>query len=275
MGCVDIALDELEEDGFLVDEARRWLAAQWVVELGNEPAPAAEHLFRHLLDGSRATATVGWAGADRYPFTRWEVEEWAPGLCASCELVHRCPIERPREEATPGHPVEAPPSPSEADGPAGSPTTQRAVIERGVVDVGVTGPAGALVVETVGPPEAVWLTAESLGDDDPALVAHPELPAVFVFDEPLLDRLRLSAKRLTFLVETLADLAIRRPVEIHIGDPIDALTGRRLATTFAPVPGWRTRAGRLDLAIVHPWPWFRRPAEDGTFDGDDGKGSLR
>jgi deoxyribodipyrimidine photo-lyase len=35
---------------------------------------------------------------------------------------------------------------------------------------------------------------------------------VFVFDEPLLDRLRLSSKRLVFLVETLADLAGRRTV---------------------------------------------------------------
>jgi len=36
----------------------------------------------------------------------------------------------------------------------------------------------------------VWLTAESLGDADPALAAHADLPAVFVFDEPLLARLR-------------------------------------------------------------------------------------
>ena len=37
--------------------------------------------------------------------------------------------------------------------------------------------------------------------------AHPELPAVFVFDEPLLRRLRLSYQRLVFLTEALAEIA--------------------------------------------------------------------
>jgi deoxyribodipyrimidine photo-lyase len=107
--------------------------------------------------------------------------------------------------------------------------------------------------------DAVWLTAESLGDDDPALVAHPGTPVVFVFDEPLLRRLRLSGKRLVFLTETLADLATRRPVELHRGTVSDELADRRLAVTFAPVPGFRRLAGRVDPAEVHPCPWLFRP----------------
>ena len=39
---------------------------------------------------------------------------------------------------------------------------------------------------------AKWLTAESLGHDDRALRANPDLPVVFVFGEPLLGRLQLS-----------------------------------------------------------------------------------
>lgn len=109
------------------------------------------------------------------------------------------------------------------------------------------------------PPEAVWLTAESLGDDDPALSANPGLPAVFVFDEALLRRLSLSSKRLVFLVDRLAELAAQHPLEIHLGDPVEVLAGRPLATTFAPVPGWRSRAAVLDVAELHPWPWLERP----------------
>ncbi|MEL6984093.1 MAG: deoxyribodipyrimidine photolyase, partial [Actinomycetota bacterium] len=37
--------------------------------------------------------------------------------------------------------------------------------------------------------------------------------------------------------------------------------GRRLATTFAPVPGWRRRAARLEIVETHPWPWLRRPGD--------------
>ena len=105
----------------------------------------------------------------------------------------------------------------------------------------------------------MWLTGESLGDADRALVAHPDVPAVFCFDEPLLSGLMLSGKRLVFLVETLADLATRRPVEIRRGRVADELAGRRLAVTFAPVPGFRRRAAELEPAVVHPWPWLFRP----------------
>ena len=105
----------------------------------------------------------------------------------------------------------------------------------------------------------VWLTAESLGDDDPALAANPELPVVFVFDEPLLDRLRLSGKRLVFLAETLADLADRRNVEVHLGSPGEVLVDRSPAVTFAPVPGFRRLSRKIDIAELHPFPWLRRP----------------
>jgi deoxyribodipyrimidine photo-lyase len=102
----------------------------------------------------------------------------------------------------------------------------------------------------------VWLTAESLGTEDPALSAHPDLPRVFVFDEPLLGRLGLAGIRLVFLAQALAEL----DVEVRRGDPVDELAGRRLAVTHAPVPGFRRRAARLDVAQTHPWPWLVRPA---------------
>ena len=78
---------------------------------------------------------------------------------------------------------------------------------------------------------------------------------VFVLDEPLLARLRLSGKRLVFLAETLAGLG----AEVRLGDPVRELAGRRLAATYAPVPGWRRRASLLDVVALHPWPWLRRP----------------
>ncbi|NNK90885.1 MAG: hypothetical protein HKO87_00500 [Acidimicrobiia bacterium] len=98
-----------------------------------------------------------------------------------------------------------------------------------------------------------------MGDADPALSAHPELPAVFVFDRDLLARLQLSAKRLVFLAESMADLASRRAVEVWLGDPVDVLSDRPVAVTHTPVPGWRRRSIRIRPIEVHPWPWLRRP----------------
>ena len=97
------------------------------------------------------------------------------------------------------------------------------------------------------------------------MAAHPDLPAVFVFDEPLLESLRLSAKRLIFFTETLSDLATRRSIELWLGDPVEVLGDRSLAATFTPVPGWRRKSASLNLTAIQPWPWLRTP-HDGAID---------
>ena len=244
MACLQLVTAELERDGWLVNQTRMWTASHWAVRRGLGWRDGDDLLFAHLLDGSRAANRLGWqwtAGAGTgkpYGFSRWQVEKRAPGVCAGCELRRACPIQQwPDEEAlapvpeVPG--VRRDPDPAATAGP-------RAPEGEGLVD-------------------AVWLTAESLGDDDPALAAHPDAPAVFVLDEPLLARLQLSGKRLVLLAECLADLAGRREVEVPLGDTVEVLAGRRLATTFAPVPGWRRRAAQIRPAVVHPWPWLVQP----------------
>ena len=243
MACMAATTDELYTQGWLVNQTRMWLSSQWAVRAGRDWREGEQEMYRHLLDGSAAANRLGWqwtigTGTGKvYGFSRWQVEKRAPGLCRDCALNRACPIQNwPDAEAGPR--VEPPP------GLAGGPTD-----------------AGPLMPEVNGAPEAVWLTAESLGDTDPALTAHPELPAVFVFDEPLLARLRLSGKRLVFLAETLAEVG----AEVRLGDPVTELRGRPLATTWTFVPGWKARAAALDLVALHPWPWLRRP----------GSGSLR
>lgn len=240
MACIATTHAELVEDGWLVNQTRMWMSSHWTVRHGRDWREGEDEFFRHLLDGSRAANRLGWqwtvgAGTGRpYGFSRWQVQKRAPGLCTKCPLRNACPIED-WPDATAGPRVEG------ADLGAG-PT-----------------PGGPVEVESSGEPDTVWLTAESLGDDDPALAAHPDLPVVFVFDEPLLRRLRLSGKRLVFLAQSLADLADRRPVEVRLGAVADELSGRRLAGTYAPVPGWQRLAPRVDLVRTHPWPWLVRP----------------
>lgn len=243
MACLAATTAELEGDGWLVNQTRMWLASQYAVRAGGDWSQGASLMYRHLLDGSPAANWLGWqwtvgtATGKPYGFSRWQVEKRAPQLCRDCSLRRACPVQEwPSAQA--GPPVEPPP------GLAGGPQD-----------------AGPAQPEISGDPDAVWLTAESLGDADPALLAHPGVPAVFVFDEPLLARLRLSGKRLVFLAQALAELG----AEVRLGDPVEELSGRRLATTWAYVPGWKRRAARLDVVALHPWPWLRRP----------GQGSLR
>lgn len=244
MACIDSVLDELHTDGWIVNQTRMWLASHWCVRSGGDWRDGEDEFFAHLLDGSRAANRTGWQwtaglGTGRvYGFSRAQVERRAPGMCAGCAHRDQCPIQEwpsdpPLETVTDDPRLRHDPDPARTAGPAD--------------------------VQHTDTPDAVWLTAESLGDDDPALTAHPDLPVVFVFDEPLLARLRLAGPRLVFLTERLAELAASRPTEVHVGDPVVALSGRRAATTFAPVPGWRRLSRTIAPVEVHPWPWLRRP----------------
>ncbi|NND04484.1 MAG: deoxyribodipyrimidine photolyase [Acidimicrobiia bacterium] len=244
MACVTTTLRELETDGWLVNQTRMWLASHWSVRHGAPWRAGEDRFFRHLVDGSRAANRLGWQwtagfGTGRpYGFSRHQVERRAPGLCATCPYDAECPI---------------------ADWPDNPPLEPVDRDPRLTADSDLAATAGPSAPGQLSDPEAVWVTAESLGDDDPALAAHPELPAVFVFDEPLLRRLQLSAKRLVFLTESLADLAERRPVEVQRGAPSEVLAGCAVATTFTPVPGWRRIAADVRPVAVHPWPWLRQP----------------
>ena len=262
MGCVEMLTDELSEEGWLVGQSRLWLASQWAVRQGLDWRRGEDHFFAHLLDGSRAANRLGWQAAvglssgRPYNFSRWQVEARSPGLCATCERNSDCPIDRWPNRAAP-IPVDQPnpllfndPDPSRTAGPE-------------VIDYRPDRWADGRQALDL---DAVWLTAESMGDDDPALRENPDLPVMFVFDRPLLQKLQLSCKRLVFMVETLAELATKRELHVFLGSPAEALGQYRVATTFAPVPGWRRHAAAVDPVAVHPWPWLYRPS-DGDISG--------
>ncbi len=244
MECMRRTVDELETDGWLVNQTRMWLASQWTVRHGRRWQEGEDLFFAHLLDGSRAANRLGWQwtiGAltgKEYGFSRWQVEKRAPGLCDACELRDGCPIEQWPPDRV----------------PAGLDPPDAVRFDTAPDDT-----AGPRSVVRHAPPDAVWVTAESLGDADPALAAHPDVPAIFVFDEALLRRLSLSAKRIVFLAESLADLALRRTVEVHRGDPAAVVGDRAVAVTFAPVPGFRRIVATRRPAELHPWPWLVRP----------------
>ena len=169
LACLDGALNELEDDGWLVNQTRMWLAGHWTVREGLSWMDGENLFFAHLLDGSRAANRLGWqwvtgAGSSKpYGLSRRQVERRAPGVCASCELRNSCPIEQ-----WPSDPIVEP--------------VVRVDLMR--LDPTPDLTAGPREIVRDGAASAVWLTAESLGRRDPALANHPELPVVFVFDEP-------------------------------------------------------------------------------------------
>lgn len=243
MNCMRHVTEELEATGWIVNQTRMWVPSQWTVRAGHDWGAGEDWMFAHLLDGSRAANRFGWQWAigamtsKPYGFSRWQVSRRASAWCASCALNSECPI-------------------------SGWPKARSGdKLDSAWLSAGedLDGPTDASHDAPPREPAAVWLTAESLGHCDPALAAWPDLPAIFVFDEPLLAGLRLSAKRLVFLTETLAELAEHRPLVTTLGDPVDVLRGTPLAVTHAPVPGFQRRAAALEVVAVHPYPWRSRP----------------
>lgn len=241
MRCIDEVVSELEGDGWLVNQTRMWLASHWTVRNGVGWLHGQERMHQELIDGSRAANLLGWqwtvgAGTGKpYGFAKWQVDKRAPGVCSRCSLRSNCPIE--------DFPREVPLDELDRD----------SLIDH---DPEVQSTTGPLTVERRGPATHVLLTIDSLGAHDPALAAHPELPAVFVFNEPALKKLQLSARRLGFYLQTLQELSERRDLEVYLGDPHQFVAEHPVAVTYAPVPSFKKY---LSLAEVHPYPWLKLP----------------
>jgi deoxyribodipyrimidine photo-lyase len=198
-------------------------------------------MYRELLDGSRAANLLGWqwtvgSGTGKpYGFAQWQVEKRAPGLCKKCPLKLNCPIKNFPDETSPRQ------------------LLSDSILDRDPQLEKTTGPLTPVVNDK---PDYVLLTIDSLGDADPALTAHPELPVVFVFNVDGLRKLQLSSRRIGFYLETLQDLSSRRSLSVYLGDPYLFAQDNKVAVTFAPVPSFEKMP---DVAELHPYPWLRTP----------------
>ena len=241
MHCVDLVISELESDGWLVNQTRMWMASHWTVRNKKGWIHGQEEMYRHLIDGSRAANLLGWqwtvgAGTGKpYGFARWQVEKRAPGTCFKCPLKKACPI----EEFPPENTLRS---------------LQKDPLLDNDPDVGQT--TGPTLPEINADAQYVLLTIDSLGDNDPALVAHPDLPVVFIFNEGALRKLQLSARRIGFYLQTLQDLSTRRDLTVFLGDPYRFTEENRVAVTFAPVPSFRKFR---TIAELYPYTWLRKP----------------
>ena len=241
MLCIDEVVSELENDGWLVNQTRMWLASHWTVRNGMGWLDGQDRMHRELLDGSRAANLLGWqwtvgAGTGKpYGFARWQVEKRAPGLCQRCPLKNNCPIQDFPEDKTPRQ-LERDP-----------------VLDRDPEPSVTSGPSSPAITRSA---NQVLLTIDSLGDFDAALVANPNLPVVFIFNEQALRKLQLSSRRIGFYLETLRDLANRRDLQVYLGDPYEYANSHDVAVTFAPVPSFKKFK---NLAAVYPYPWLLQP----------------
>ncbi|MDB2532391.1 hypothetical protein N9X26_00285 [Candidatus Actinomarina sp.] len=221
MNCIQTIKNELVETGYMVNQTRMWFSSHHSFRAEENWNKYEDFMFKHLVDGSRFANRLGWQWVmggqtgKLYGFAQSQVKNRAPKLCQQCNLQYKCPIQTWPDES------------------------KYEPIDR-EIDYDIKSKFGP--TETINShekPSVVWLTGESMGDDDPALKAHPELPVIFIFDNVLLNKIQISTKRIIFLLETLKELALKRKVLVFIGDPKLILNDYNYAVTFACVPKYK------------------------------------
>ena len=152
-----------------------------------------------------------------------------------CPLKKACPIQEFPDEITPHQ------------------LTKDPILDNDPDLASTIGPREAV---KTGTPKYVLLTIDSMGDADPALIANPDLPVIFIFNESALAKLQLSSRRIGFYLQTLKDLSTRRELHVYLGDPYTFTSENPVAVTYAPVPSFKKFT---NLAEIHPYRWLRLP----------------
>ena len=222
MKCISTIEEELESTGYMVNQTRMWYASHNSLRNGQNWNKIEDYMFKHLIDGSRFANRLGWQwvmGSQTgkpYGFSKFQVEKRAPELCNSCELKNNCPIQEWPQTSI----------------------TEKLEINIDLHNERIFGPQFTKENEK-SKPSFVWITGESLGDNDPAASFYNELPIVFIFDINLLNKLQLSTKRINFLLDCLKEINNKKELEVHLDDPKEYLNNKYFASTFAPVPKYR------------------------------------
>jgi deoxyribodipyrimidine photo-lyase len=293
---MDAFAADLERIGWLHNHARLWLASYVVHWRRVRWQAGARWFLRHLLDGDPASNNLSWQwvassfGSKPYIFNRENLERFSGGrYCRNCPRANRggarrpggCPFEASYEELQqrlfrPTGPEHGGPDhggPGLPSLPVGSPGRAE-------------GPTAAGAQECwpspAHPPQRpiLWIHGEALGPANPALREHPDRPALFVFDQALIDGGTttsggeerdpnpLSLKRLGFLYECLLEL----PVTIRRGDVAAELIAfaRRhradgIVTSQAVDPHFERILSRLAAAlpvqVLTPEPFVSLPED--------------
>lgn len=274
LACIDAFAAELMGTGWLHNHARMWLAAYVVHWRRVRWQAGARWFLTHLLDGDPASNNLSWQWVASsfshkpYLFNRANLERFSGGgFCAGCPLADRrgpggCPFDASYEALQ-----------------------ARLFRPQDPWAEAVVPPSLPLPAAPVSPPRRplVWVHGEALGLANPALRAHPDAPALFVFDTELIEGrtatsgghaeagggpVPLAPGRLRFLRECLAEL----PVAVREGDVARELLAAAAAagadaivTSRAVDPRFAAIAARvaaaLPLRILEPEPFVDLPRE--------------
>jgi hypothetical protein len=110
----------------------------------------------------------------------------------------------------------------------------------------------------------IWVHGDCLSPEGPAFQAYPETPAIWVWDDTLIEEWQLSLKRIVFIYECLLEL----PVVIRRGDAAAEVLAfakeggaGRVVTAESPSPRFqdicREIKRSIPVEVLPPEPFVR------------------
>lgn len=123
----------------------------------------------------------------------------------------------------------------------------------------------------------IWIHGDCLDPQSPILRRWPRARRLFVFDDAVLDRYKVSFKRIVFLYESLLEID---GIEIHRGGTVPTLLSAasesgtsHIATVESVAPGFQRTVrhleheGALRVEVVPPTPFVHLSrSEEDTLD---------
>ncbi len=259
--CIDAFAAELMATGWLHNHARMWLASYLVHWRRVQWQAGARWFLQHLLDGDPASNNLSWQwvassfSSKPYIFNRDNLERFSGGrYCRVCPRAGRdCPFEASYEQLQ-AHLF--PQAGDEGMPPGGPPSFLSAALSPAPPPLGPAPPLQRPVV---------WIHDGALGPANPALRAHPDARALFVFDQALIagevpPAPGFSGKRLGFLEDCLQEL----PVTAASGDgaaAVLAFAARHGADGVVTSAGVAPRFWQIATSIAAQLPLRVLPAD--------------
>ncbi|WP_211248938.1 FAD-binding domain-containing protein [Deinococcus frigens] len=254
--CIDAWSDELRQSGYLHNHVRMWLASYVVHHRRLWWQGGAAWFITHLLDGDPSSNNLGWQWvastwrAFPYLWNRGNLVKYAGDrYCAACPLEDAgCPFDA----------TYAALSERLFEGKAAAPGESGRLDPMTLKDVPWEPPPTPEAVSAA----VVWVHGDRLSPTNEALVAYPQGPAVFVWDDGLLTEWMVSAKRQTFIHECVQDL----PVHVLRGDVAAEVIrfarahgATTVATTPSPSPRFAAIVTALEAAGLRVQVWAEPP----------------
>lgn len=202
--CINSMIRELYETGYLHNRLRMYLAAYVVHWRRTRWQAGAAWFLEHLLDGDPASNNLSWQwvastfGSKPYIFNQGNMNKYLGGFgdCDGSDPNFQGSYEQIAAKLFP-------------NGQGSSGHTDNDYKQH-------------LKQVTLRPPQAtgdfanpvVWVHGDNLNPNNPALALFPNAPAIWVWDEDLLDEYHIALKRILFMYECLLEmppqLVIRR-----------------------------------------------------------------